>query len=355
MLGKTAPGGKGEVVQSSEKTNGVIRSGASKASAAGLATQGVKGTGTKLTSAVADDFVYRNYGVGWVKVKKQQDTIIFNIQAQKQEWPTLPAASGGNLNERNVKYFSVTVMRGTQPLPNFGVTLTASMMLPSGGHRHTNQPPLDEMGEFEDYVNNLDGNGAFTTTTDENGEINVAYTAPEFSGKILITAMSTSENVKSKDSITVEVPGLVPIGGGANLITYTSTQAYHKLENSDCGTPATNALILDVVKQYADEYGMENNIYLAVIDMSLPWGGLFDINGDWNTPHSLHRVGKSVDFSKWYRDASGEVTPVDIYVDGKLWMTTNLVDQETLDSYFKQAGFKRLERNIGKIHYESSN
>ena len=76
MLGKTAPGGKGEVVQSSEKTNGVIRSGASKASAAGLATQGVKGTGTKLTSAVADDFVYRNYGVGWVKVKKNDHTIL---------------------------------------------------------------------------------------------------------------------------------------------------------------------------------------------------------------------------------------------------------------------------------------
>ncbi len=30
-------------------------------------------------------------------------------------------------------------------------------------------------------------------------------------------------------------------------------------------------------------------------DMSLPWGGLFDIDIDWSTPHSLHRVGKSVD------------------------------------------------------------
>jgi len=29
--------------------------------------------------------------------------------------------------------------------------------------------------------------------------------------------------------------------------------------------------------------------------MSLPWGGIFDYNGTWNPPHSLHRYGRDCD------------------------------------------------------------
>jgi hypothetical protein len=46
-------------------------------------------------------------------------------------------------------------------------------------------------------------------------------------------------------------------------------------------------------------------------DMSLEWGGLFDINGNWKTPHSLHRVGKSVD------------------VENLVMVTIDTVDQQT--------------------------
>lgn len=148
--------------------------------------------------------------------------------------------------------------------------------------------------------------------------------------------------------------GLVPLTGSDNLITYTSPEAAkrHALANSDYGTPATNGAIADAVKQYADEYGMDNDIFLAAIDMSLPWGGLFDINGDWQTPHSLHRVGKSVDFSKYYKDTLGNATSVGIYIDGTLRQTTNMVDEEKLDKKFSDLHFKRLEAPQ-KIHYES--
>ncbi len=322
-----------------------------KATAGKSVASGVGVTGSrKILSSV--DLPWPDSGVNTVIIKNQNDTITIDIPAPKQTWPTLPTSSGGNPNERNVQYFTVTAMNGNNPLPNYGVTLTASMILPSGGHNHTNQPNTEDMGELEDYVNHIDGNGTITTTTDENGEINLAFTAPEFSGIVLITATSTTENVKSNDSIFVKVPDLIQMGGGANLITYTSTPNLHKLEDSDYGTPTVNAAIIDAVKSYADYYGTDSDIFLAAIDMSLPWGGLFDINGDWNTPHSLHRVGKSVDFSKWYRDASGNVISVDIYVDGKLWRTTNMVNQKILDSYFAEESFDRKERNIGKIHYE---
>jgi hypothetical protein len=98
---------------------------------------------------------------------------------------------------------------------------------------------------------------------------------------------------------------------------------------------------------------MESDVYLAVIDMSLPLGGLFDINGRWTTPHELHRTGKSVDFTTFYRDASGGAIFVDIFIDGTLRSTTNKINQTLLDQLFSRRGFRRLERP-SKIHYESN-
>ncbi len=34
---------------------------------------------------------------------------------------------------------------------------------------------------------------------------------------------------------------------------------------------------------------------LDVNDISLPWGGEFDIYADWSTPHRAHRTGRTVD------------------------------------------------------------
>jgi murein endopeptidase len=34
---------------------------------------------------------------------------------------------------------------------------------------------------------------------------------------------------------------------------------------------------------------------MRINDASLPYGGLFDINGNWRTPHASHRNGKDVD------------------------------------------------------------
>lgn len=68
------------------------------------------------------------------------------------------------------------------------------------------------------------------------------------------------------------------------------------------------------------------DIRLAVIDMSLPWGGLFDIDGNWVSPHSLHRIGKSLDVNH----------------EG--------VDEIKLDKFAKEHGCTRYE--VDKIHYE---
>jgi len=103
---------------------------------------------------------------------------------------------------------------------------------------------------------------------------------------------------------------------------------------------------------------MPTDIYLAAVDMSLPYGGGFDIGGGWNADivsggagHVLHREGKSIDFSKYYKDANGNNITVNIYREGVLVQNTNKIDDDMLDRLFRN--FDRKEKAIGKIHYES--
>jgi hypothetical protein len=40
---------------------------------------------------------------------------------------------------------------------------------------------------------------------------------------------------------------------------------------------------------------------MRINDVSLPYGGLFDVNGDWRDPHVSHRSGKDVDIENQNR------------------------------------------------------
>jgi len=46
---------------------------------------------------------------------------------------------------------------------------------------------------------------------------------------------------------------------------------------------------------------------LMLNDMSLPWGGLFDVNANWGRPHSGHRRGDSVDINRQVFDVDASI------------------------------------------------
>ncbi len=62
------------------------------------------------------------------------------------------------------------------------------------------------------------------------------------------------------------------------------------------GTPEMIAAVEDLAVRFQAAYP---NLRLRITDMSLPRGGLFDINENWVTPHCRHRTGTSVDVSKY--------------------------------------------------------
>jgi hypothetical protein len=64
------------------------------------------------------------------------------------------------------------------------------------------------------------------------------------------------------------------------------------------GTPEMNAKLADLAKAYQDAYAEAHQgtlVNLSYNDLSLKYGGLFDVEGNWDCPHALHWVGRSVD------------------------------------------------------------
>lgn len=237
-------------------------------------------------------------------------------------------------------YFTYTLNKGTY----------------DGGHTHDSGRPTGGLrfaGE--------DNKGTNSLSFYSGGQaVMLEYVAPEVSGgvKLTIDVIPPPEYICVRGcfeerTALIGVEGLEPLTSSPNLITWTSTEQYHKLSDSNYGTPYTINIVGYAANKYAEYYELPPSINLAVVDMSLPWGGLFDISGKWSPPHSLHRDGKSVDFSKYYRDDEGN----NIYVgffddDGRLIKFTDLIGQDKLDEYFKIKNCTRLEKRIGKIHYQ---
>lgn len=73
---------------------------------------------------------------------------------------------------------------------------------------------------------------------------------------------------------------------------------YHPNPYAYYGTMAmVNSLENLAQTYYEDDRTKEQK--LRIKDMSLEWGGILDINGDWSCPHVRHRTGRSVDLSRY--------------------------------------------------------
>jgi len=271
----------------------------------------------------------------------------------------LPGNQGRIIPSRAMTELRVQLTRGGVQIGGHPFALISDYVDGSGGHDHVSprRPrTLDNYGSFAlKRATPSQASNPFEGTTSAGGEGDIAYTASLFGDRMLFKAQS-SENRLLWDTVSVveKVPGLVPLPTGANnLITYTSTERFHALPNSNYGIPDAVRAVSQAVRSYAEELGMASDIFLAAIDMSLPLGGLFDINGNWSSPHELHRAGKSVDFSHFYRDATGVTIFIDFYIDGQLIETTNCIDEELLDSKYDLLDFDRKEKAIGLIHYEA--
>lgn len=98
------------------------------------------------------------------------------------------------------------------------------------------------------------------------------------------------------DYFNIEVPGLSEMPYGENYILDNSQDSLGYHPDAHYGSQK----LLDVLMNAANEYAtaFPNSERLRIMDMSLPWGGMFDLDYDWKEPHYGHTLGSDADISR---------------------------------------------------------
>ncbi|MFB3852092.1 MAG: hypothetical protein ACE14Q_09255 [Acidobacteriota bacterium] len=73
---------------------------------------------------------------------------------------------------------------------------------------------------------------------------------------------------------------------------------YHPNPYAYYGTQGMVNSLKNLAKAYYEDKRTKEQ-KLRIKDMSLEWGGILDIDGDWSCPHVRHRTGRSVDLSRY--------------------------------------------------------
>jgi hypothetical protein len=199
------------------------------------------------------------------------------------------------------------------PLPNYAVRLeatapqyTAEPCNDCGGHSHDGTRPV---GNFVSAVNVVLGGTTEGATGPAGEAFTLRYKIDAFGGRDKIKATAINQPaVTTEQSITVRVPNLswlpdspdyVKIGGTAG---HRGPPNFSPPDNNHYGT-ATRAI--QDIQQLARDYHRRFSERLMINDMSLPFGGGFDVSGGWRTDidqpgcrsrgHCTHRLGTDVD------------------------------------------------------------
>jgi hypothetical protein len=196
-----------------------------------------------------------------------------------------------------------------------------------GGHLPRTGPTALGTLTCKDLQRSQDGNRCFGFTA--NRKLELAKVMPEASGIIRFSArvkqpLDCSECIPVPDStwrldpndpsqlrleaaFWVSVDGLVELPD-SDLWVKNSNSPGHIWDGKLQVFYATPEMIDKLSrlakayrKEYEDRYGVPD-AQISFNDLSLPYGGLFDISNNWQPDHRLHRLGRSADVNT--RDAA---------------------------------------------------
>lgn len=163
------------------------------------------------------------------------------------------------------------------------------------GHNHsTNIPPYTWNGQ------NIPAHRCWSNIPVANTAV-LYLRAPEFATRAdHIAQISGACYGPVSSIIDTKIDGLVALPpawsdglhGGATYYNLVGETTQHPINHF--AKPQTIDLIKEIAWQYHTEF--PNAEVLNVNDISLKWGGLFDISGAWAMPHEFHRYGRQADF-----------------------------------------------------------
>ncbi len=159
---------------------------------------------------------------------------------------------------------------------------------PFGHFHHSNTPPKP-LGVLSDTI---------VTTDAITGRATITFTPSQYSGPIRLLISSPATDSTTRRHWTVGVPGLT-----------TMTAPHVVLVGSIAPHPYSHAVIpsmIPTLDSLATLYNSTFSANLQINDMSLPYGGKFDLDTLWRTDatgagsclnHCEHRLGRSADIN----------------------------------------------------------
>jgi len=198
----------------------------------------------------------------------------------------------------------------------------------SGGHDHTAGRPLGRL-----VTSGKDTVYSFHGKTDSTGICRFIYLCSGFGGYDSIYVEGLTKKDTASLTILVRISKFDSLESGAHYVLigqYGTGNVSSKHRMNHFGS----LKLIGKLKALADSLYVVRGHILRINDISIQFGGPFDISNDWNTPHQNHREGASVDIDDV--DANDHV-----------------VDPEYLERIVTSRGFKGTFANEGN-HFHIS-
>ena len=215
--------------------------------------------------------------------------------------------------DKGVAALNVRLTCDTVPIKNAKVNIKVDVQKNTGGHTH------DPAGRPRGSLNGTkltDAKPNIQEKTDDDGRIHLTFKAGKaknhddlgIAGIYRFTATSVRcPDRKAEAVVEAKVDGLSRLEADPNYVNDIHGSSHTSGDNA---TAATQQALHQFASDFHDAQ-VEHNQQLAacgvvqwpiyplwVIDLSLPFGGLYDdIDDDWQTPHQTHGRGDGVDFS----------------------------------------------------------
>jgi hypothetical protein len=234
-------------------------------------------------------------------------------------WPWLPAAQRVGISGYDPKRgFIIEVVRGInqQPVKDESVVIKAEFIPMSGGHDH-NDPelPTSQQGRF--YGQGESGNPLIVKTDISGRAVVDSFVASQIAGRYIVTAsLAAASAIRDTVNLTVAVPGLELLPEGQNYMMVGGTCKHNGPSDRSLGEVPENCRTSDnnhwiqsgasgslqrAAETFRSAEWNKTREVMRLNDISLPFGGLFDINGNWEKPHDSHRTGKDIDIENLAR------------------------------------------------------
>ena len=218
-----------------------------------------------------------------------------------------------SINENNREFFMVRLTRGGKLVKNHRIKLNTNYIDGSGGHDHlTPRRPVTgstsnlteryrrlHYGSFYSYSSGTTFNAEFMRgmvyeRSREDTVSRFEFVASIWGDEMKINLESLENSLLNKDSVIIieRIPDLQLLEAGGNYTLIGGTEEHSNVHNHY----ASGNVIQDIgliANDWHEEF--PNEMILQINDVSLPYGGKFDINGMWYGPHETHREGRDVD------------------------------------------------------------